>query len=194
MKFSLSEMPQNTKHTLGTQWRNMLVHCHKTLADTIDCVVIAKTFASTMNKRRGILESSSKCWLICLKQEATYIAGWCGSFFYLHSLPPPHSPMEGYPMWGTDMSVCSFCCQHHRRLHARGPKWVSGGDGGYKCQLSVNSIQTLQNVVGVLKKRGRLLFLICGGGGGEWGGSEKNGIQPPTFCFTLLPLLYSVTV
>ena len=51
--------------------------------------------------------------------------------------------------------------------------WVGGGEG-YKCQLSVNSIQTLQNVVGVLKKRGRLLLLICGG---EWGGSKKNGIS-----------------
>ena len=73
--------------------------------------------------------------------------------------------------------------------------WV-GGVGGYKCQLSVDSIQTLQNVVGVLKKRGRLFLLICGGRG-EWEGARKMEFpilfSAPTFCFTLLPLLYSVT-
>ena len=31
----------------------MLVHCHKTLADTIDHVAIAKTFASTNEQRKG---------------------------------------------------------------------------------------------------------------------------------------------
>ena len=51
----------------------MLVHCHKTLADTIDPVVIAKTFASTNDKGRGILGSSSKRQLICLNQETRYV-------------------------------------------------------------------------------------------------------------------------
>ena len=44
--------------------------------------------------------------------------------------------------------------------------WVGVGEG-YKCQLSVNSIQTLQNVVGVLKKEVAFYCLFEGRGIGE---------------------------
>ena len=57
-----------------------------------------------------------------------------------------------------------------------------GVGGGYKSQLSVNSIQTLQNVVGVLKKRGHLLFLICEGGGGV-GREREKWHSAPHFLF-----------
>ena len=64
-----------------------------------------------------------------------------------------------------------------------------------KCQLSVSSIQTLQNVVGVLKKEVAFYCLFEGRGVGrkqeKW--NFQFYFQPPTFCFTLLPLLYSVT-
>ena len=80
----------------------MLVHCHKTLmADTIDPVVIAKTFASTNNKGRDILGSSSKRQLVCLKQETRYVGPVrLGHFIFLIHTRSPHShpPMEGYPM------------------------------------------------------------------------------------------------
>lgn len=65
-------------------------HCHKTLADTIDPVMIAKTFASANDKGRGILGSSSKCQLVCLKQETRYVrpVGLGHFIFYPHTLPP----------------------------------------------------------------------------------------------------------
>ena len=47
--------------------------------------------------------------------------------------------------------------------------WVGVGEG-YKCQLSVNSIQTLQNVVGVLKKEAAFYCLFGVGGGVGWSG------------------------
>ena len=149
----------------------MLVHCHKTLADTINPVVITKTFTSANEQRRGILGSSSKCWLVCLKQETTYVAGWNGTFqpFICIPLINPNPLCKAI--------LCSFCYQRHWRLHPRGLKWESGrggegGGGGQMsvvmqlkvlpiCQLLVNPIQTLQNVFSILKKdRGCLLLLI----------------------------------
>ena len=43
--------------------------------------------------------------------------------------------------------------------------WVGGA--GYKCQLSVSSIHSLQNVVGVLKKEVAFYCLFEGRGSGE---------------------------
>ena len=68
---------------------------------------------------------------------------------------------------------------------------------GFKSQLSVNPIQTLQNVVGALEKSPSNFFnaWIWGGGGGG-GGRERgeNGISnlifspPPFFTLTITPL------
>ena len=74
-----------------------------------------------MNKGSCILGSWSKCQLVCLKQETTmtmYIAGWMGKFhfFYQHSLP------STTPLWNA--ILCSFCYQHHWRLHPKGRKWI----------------------------------------------------------------------
>lgn len=68
----------------------MLAHFHKTLADTIDPIAIAKRFASANDKGRGILGSSSKCQLVCLKQETRYVrpVGLGHFIFYPHTLPP----------------------------------------------------------------------------------------------------------
>ena len=83
----------------------MLVHCHKTLADTIDPVAITKTFASANDKGRGILGSSSKRRLFLFKtRNKVRRAGWIGTFhfFNLHSFPPPPPQpplMEGYAMY-----------------------------------------------------------------------------------------------
>ena len=90
------------KHTLRTH-ACMLAHCHKTLTDTIDPIVIAKTFASANDKGRGILGSSSKRRLVCLKQETRYVAlgrlDWDISFYLSAHVPPhPYPFMEGYPM------------------------------------------------------------------------------------------------
>ena len=46
--------------------------------------------------------------------------------------------------------------------------------GGFKCQLSVNPIQTLQNVVGALEKTEAAFYCFLdlgrrGGGRGAWG-------------------------
>ena len=61
------------------------------------------------NKGSCILGSSSKCRLICLKQETTmtmYVAGWIGKFHFFISTPYPHQPL-----WKA--ILCSFCYQHH---------------------------------------------------------------------------------
>ena len=81
----------------------MLIHCHKTSADTIDPVVIAKTFATANDKGR-VEGSSSECRIICLKQEkgTSGRLDWDISFFFLaaHDPTQTHPPMamEGYPM------------------------------------------------------------------------------------------------
>ena len=68
---------------------------------------------------------------------------------------------------------------------------------GFKSQLSVNPIQTLQNVVGALEKTGAAFFCLGdwgGGGGGGGGGRGENGISnlifspPPLFTLTITPL------
>ena len=66
---------------------------------------------------------------------------------------------------------------------------------GFKSQLSVNPIQTLQNVVGALEKTEAAFYCLLdlggGGGGGERG---ENGISnlifspPPFFTLTITPL------
>ena len=67
----------------------MLVHCHKTVADTLDPLAIAKTFASANEQRKGHLGNSSKRRLVCLTQETTYVVGWIGTFnFFIHKLEP----------------------------------------------------------------------------------------------------------
>ena len=69
--------------------------------------------------------------------------------------------------------------------------------GGFKCELSVNPIQTLQNVVGALEKTEAAFYCFLdlgrrGGGGG--GGRGENGISnlifspPPFFTLTITPL------
>ena len=64
----------------------MLVHSHKTVADTLDPLAIAKTFASANEQRKGHLGNSSKRRLVCLTQETTYVAGWIGTFhFFIHT-------------------------------------------------------------------------------------------------------------
>ena len=68
--------------------------------------------------------------------------------------------------------------------------------GGFKCQLSVNPIQTLQNVVGALEKTEAAFycFLDLGRRGGGGGGRGENGISslifspPPFFTLTITPL------
>ena len=67
--------------------------------------------------------------------------------------------------------------------------------GGFKCQLSVNPIKTLQNVVGALEKTEAAFycFLDLGRRGGG-GGRGENGISslifspPPFFTLTITPL------
>ena len=80
----------------------MLVHCEKTVADTLDPLAIAKTFASANEQTKGHLGNSSKRRRLCLTQETTCVAGWTGTFnFFIHtpSHPPPPFPlMEGYPI------------------------------------------------------------------------------------------------
>ena len=67
---------------------------------------------------------------------------------------------------------------------------------GFKSQLSVNPIQTLQNVVGALEKTEAAFYCLLdlgrrGGGGGERG---ENGISNlifsplPFFTLTITPL------
>ena len=78
---------------------------------------------------------------------------------------------------------------------------IENYSGGYKCQLSVkilaicqlsgNPIQTLQNVIRVLKKdRGRFLLPIGGKGGG--GGRGGNGMSNFIFRPRPLPLFTSL--
>ena len=76
----------------------MLVHCHKTLADTIDLVAIAKTFASASDKGRGVLGSSSKRRLVCLKQETKYVGPVGLGHFICFLIRTIFIPMEGYLM------------------------------------------------------------------------------------------------
>ena len=75
----------------------MLAHCHKTLADTIDPIVIAKTSASANDKGRGILGSSSKCRLVCLKQETRYVGpvGLGHFILFIRTRSPPPLPFYG---------------------------------------------------------------------------------------------------
>ena len=81
----------------------MLVHCHKTSADTIDPVVIAKTFATANDKGR-VEGSSSERSIICLKQEkgTSGLVGLGHFIFFLSAHDPtqtrPPMAMEGYPM------------------------------------------------------------------------------------------------
>ena len=75
----------------------MLAHCHKTLTDTIDPIVIAKTFASANDKGRGILGSSSKRQLVCLKQETRYVGpvGLGHFILFIRICSPPPLPFYG---------------------------------------------------------------------------------------------------
>ena len=103
----------------------MLVHCHKTSADTIDPVVIAKTFATANDKGR-VEGSSSERWIICLKQEkgTSGRLDWDISFFfYLHTIPPKPTLL-----WPWKAILCSFCCRYHWRLHP--------GDTNVSCHLT----------------------------------------------------------
>ena len=94
-----------------------------------------------------------------------YIAGWCGWIrtLYLHSpSPPPYGSLPNVVFVVGTIEDCIRGVQN---------EFLGGWGGGYKCQLSVNSIQTLQNVASVLKKRGRLL---CMGGRGSGKGGRKK--------------------
>ena len=161
-----------SKHTLRARWSCILVHCHKTLADRMYPVAIAEMFASANDKGRGILRSSSK-----RRQETTNV-GPVG----LHSLPPP-----------TPYGRLSYV------VFVVGT--MENYSGGYKCQFSVkilaifqlsgNPVQTLQNVICVLKKdRGRLFLPIGGKGGG--GGRGGNGMFNFIFSPRPLPLFTSL--
>ena len=67
---------------------------------------------------------------------------------------------------------------------------------GFKSQLSVNPIQTLQNVVGALEKTEAAFYCLLDFGrrGGGGGGRGENGISnlifspPPFFTLTITPL------
>ena len=67
---------------------------------------------------------------------------------------------------------------------------------GFKSQLSVNPIQTLQNVVGALEKTEAAFYCLLdlGRRGGGGGGRGENGISnlifspPPFFTLTITPL------
>ena len=39
----------------------LLMHCHKSITDTLDAVIIAKRFASANEQLKGILENLSRC-------------------------------------------------------------------------------------------------------------------------------------
>ena len=71
----------------------MLVHCHKTLVDTIDPVVIAKVFATANDKGR-VEGGSSERRIICLKQEKgkSGRSDWDISFLFLSAHDPPPPP------------------------------------------------------------------------------------------------------
>ena len=75
----------------------MLAHCHETLTDTIDLIVIAMTFASANDKGRGILGSSSKRRLVCLKQETRYVGpvGLGHFILFIRTRSPPPLPFYG---------------------------------------------------------------------------------------------------
>ena len=146
------------------------------------------------NKGRDILGSSSKRRLVCLKQGNNVRSrlDW-DIYFFSSALPPPAPPP---PLWKA--ILCSFCCRHYWRMHPRGPKWGSWwGEGrGFKCQLSVNPIQTLQNVAGSLKKTEAAFYCLYWrwGGGGRGRECRENGISnwifspPPFFKLTITPL------
>lgn len=91
----------------------MLVHWHKTLADTIDPIAIAKTFASANDKGRGILGSPSKRRLVCLKQETRYVGPVGLGHFILFIRT--HSPPTPTLLWKA--ILCSVCCRYNWRLH-----------------------------------------------------------------------------
>ena len=147
-KFFRSETPQNIRYEhdeaayLFTVTRHWLTECTPLRSPR-------RTFASANDKGRGILRSSSK-----RRQETTYVGPvklGHFPFFHPHSLPTP-TPYGSlsYVVFvvGTieiQMSVFSENFGH----------------------LSVNPIQTLQNVVGVLKKDRGSLLLPIGGTGGE---------------------------
>ena len=68
---------------------------------------------------------------------------------------------------------------------------------GFKSQLSVNPIQTLQNVVGALENTEAAFYCLLDLGrrsGGGGGGRGENGISnlifspPPFFTLTITPL------
>ena len=79
-----------SEHTLGRSV-TQLHACSLTqdMADTINLVVIAKTFTRANEQGRGILGGSSNCWLICLKQETMYVVGWIGTLHFFISTPSP---------------------------------------------------------------------------------------------------------
>ena len=52
----------------------LLMHCHKSITDTLDAVIIAKRFASANEQLKGILENLSR---------GMRMAGW-------KMPPPPH--------------------------------------------------------------------------------------------------------
>ena len=148
----LNTYPTNTmKQDRLNSCSGMLVHCHKTLmADTIDPVVIAKTFASTNEKGRGILGSSSKRQLVCLKQETRYV--WPVGlghfiFFFICTRSHPNPPSYGHGR----LSYVVFVVGTILKITSR----------GYKCQFSDNPIQILQNVeLKIYGMRWRCLHLV----------------------------------
>ena len=156
-KFFRSETPQNIRYEhdeaayLFTVTRHWLTECAPLRSPR-------RTFASANDKGRGILRSSSK-----RRKETTYVGPvklGHFPFFHPHSLPTPTSYGRlSYVVFvvGTieiQMSVFSENFGH----------------------LSVNPIQTLQNVVGVLKKDRGSLLLPIGGTGGRGGNGMSNFI------------------
>ena len=60
----------------------LLMHCHKSITDTLDAVIIAKRFASANEQLKGILENLSR---------GMRMAGW-------KMPPPPTSKFQNSPL------------------------------------------------------------------------------------------------
>ena len=116
----------------------MLAHCHKTLTDTIDPIVIAKTFASANDKGRGILGSSSKRRLVCLKQETRYVGpvGLGHFILFIRTCSPPTPTL----LWKA--ILCSFCCRYNKIIV---PTRLHPGDTSVSSQLTPSRSSKMLN-------------------------------------------------
>ena len=112
----------------------MLAHCHKTLTDTIDPIVIAKTFASANDKGRGILGSLSKHRLVCNK---VCRAGWIGTFHFIYPHMFPPTPTL---LWKA--ILCSFCCRYNKIIV---PTRLHPGDISVSSQLTPSRSSKMLN-------------------------------------------------